>query len=78
MEITRDVFPTDDRSPYLTLTLASRDLAAHNLLTGLESAERERIAEALGVAAAAIIHILGGGERQTAAQRGTANFGCGT
>jgi hypothetical protein len=78
MEITRDVFPTDDRAPYLTLTLASRDLAAHNLLTGLQADERERIAEALSVAAATIVNVLRGAHHRPAAHRGSGSFGCGT
>ena len=78
MEITRDVFPTDDRAPYLTLTLGSRDLAAHNLLTGLHADDRERIAEALAVAASAIITVLQGADRHSSPSRGAANFGCGT
>jgi hypothetical protein len=78
MEITRDVFPTDDRAPYLTLTIASRDLAAHNLLTGLGAEERERIAEALAIAASAIITVLQGAARHSPPPPGAAHFGCGT
>jgi hypothetical protein len=78
MEITRDLFPTDERTPYLTLTLASRDLASHNLLTALPTAERERIAEALSIAGAAVVQVLRTFERQRASARDTQNFGCGT
>jgi hypothetical protein len=78
MEFTRDVFPTDDRAPYLTLTLASRDLTAHNLLTALPAEERERIVEALSVAATTIIEVLRRARRQPATHRGAASFGCGT
>jgi hypothetical protein len=78
MEITRDLFPTDDRSPYLTLTLASRDLASHNLLTSLTAPERERIAEALSSAGAAIVRVLRAREPENGASRGSPSFGCGT
>jgi hypothetical protein len=78
MEITRDLFPTDDRSPYLTLTLTSRDLASHNLLTSLTAPERERIAEALSTAGAAIVRVLRAREPENGASRGSTSFGCGT
>ena len=58
MEITRDLFPTDERVPYLTLSLASRDLASHNLLTSLTPAEREQSGAALSAAGAAIVRVL--------------------
>lgn len=76
MDITRDLFPTDGRSPYLTLTLASRDIESHNLLTRLTGAERERIGQALNAAGTAILDVLrnaGGG-----ASTGQTSFGCGT
>ena len=77
MDITRDLFPTDGRSPYLTLTLASRDIESHNLLTGLSAVERERIGEALNAAGSAILNVLrGAGGAPTPEER--TNFGCGT
>jgi len=78
MDITRDLFPTDGRSPYVTLTLASRDIESHNLLTGLSGAERDRIGEALNAAGRAILDVLrdaGGGASAAGART---NFGCGT
>ena len=78
MEITRDLFPTDERSPYLTLTLASRDLASHNLLTSLPTAERDRIAEALSTAGTAIVRVLREVHRKHPSSSGAGHFGCGT
>jgi hypothetical protein len=78
MEITRDVFPTDDRAPYLTLTLSSRDITAHNLLTGLRADEREKIAEALAAAAATIVDVLRNAGRHRGPHAGSTSFGCGT
>ena len=78
MDITRDLFPTDRRSPYLTLTLASRDIDSHNLLTGLSAAERERIGEALNAAGAAILNVLRDAGGRAPTSEGRTNFGCGT
>jgi len=78
MDITRDLFPTDGRSPYLTLALASRDIESHNLLTRLSSAERERIGEALNAAAAVILDVLRGAGTDLPASEGHGTFGCGT
>lgn len=78
MEITRDLFPTDERSPYLALTLASRDLASHNLLTSLGAAERERIGHALTTAGNAIVRVLRGLPEDAASAKDKTNFGCGT
>jgi len=75
MDITRDLFPTDERSPYFTLTLASRDIESHNALTRLSGAERERIGEALTAAAAAILEVL----RRSGGSSGSyTSYGCGT
>ena len=35
MDITRDVFLSDARTPYFTLTLTSRDLQSHSILSSL-------------------------------------------
>ena len=78
MEITRDLFPTDERSPYLALTLASRDLGSHNLLTSLGPSERERIGQALSAAGDAIVRVLQGISGDAASARDKTSFGCGT
>jgi hypothetical protein len=78
MEITRDLFPTDERSPYLALTLASRDLASHNLLTSLGPVERERIGQALTAAGDAIVRVLRGLSGDAASAKDKTSFGCGT
>lgn len=78
MEITRDLFPTDARNPYLTLTLTSRDVESHNLLTALGPAERDRISEALTAAGATILRVLRGLPAEHASGQDKTNFGCGT
>ena len=78
MEISRDLFSTDERSPYFTLTLASRDIASHNLLTSLTAVERERIGGALNAAAAEIVGVLRARGPDDAGSRGSTYFGCGT
>jgi hypothetical protein len=78
MEISRDLFPTDERSPYFALTLASRDIVSHNVLTSLTAAERERIAGALNAAGAEIVRVLRARAPGDAGSRGSTNVGCGT
>jgi hypothetical protein len=78
MDITRDLFPTDERSPYLTLTLASRDIASHNLLTRLSDHERQRISDALAAAGAVVLDVLRGMGAGSSEAGGHQSFGCGT
>jgi hypothetical protein len=78
MDITRDLFPTDERSPYLTLTLASRDIASHNLLTRLTSAERDRVGEALTAASSTIVEVLRAAHSRDGTTNERGSFGCGT
>lgn len=77
MDITRDVFLTDARAPYFTLTLASRDLQAHSILSSLTPAEHERVAEALTAAASTVVDVLRMAQTRTAPGE-TTSFGCGT
>ena len=78
MDITRDVFITDARTPYFTLTLASRDLEAHSILSGLTSAEHDRVADALTAAASAVVDVLRSALARESNPGETTNFGCGT
>ncbi len=78
MDITRDVFPTDARAPYFTLTFASRDLQAHRLLSSLTPGEHERIADALTTAAAAVVDVLRVAHARDGSHKETTSFGCGT
>ena len=79
MEITRDLFLTDDRTPYLTLAVTSRDILAHNLLTSLTAAERDRLGDALTSASVAVLEVLRAAyARHGAPPRAKTNFGCGT
>jgi hypothetical protein len=78
MDISRDLFPSDARSPYLTLTLASRDIESHNLLTRLSEAERDRIGEALNAAGSTILSVLRAATGEGARSAERTNFGCGT
>ena len=78
MDITRDVFLTDARAPYFTLTLASRDLEAHGILSGLTAAEHERVADALTAAASAVVDVLRIARARDGGHAETTNFGCGT
>jgi hypothetical protein len=78
MEISRDLFLTDDRTPYLTLALSSRDVVAHNLLTSLTAAERERLGHALADASTAVMEVLRPAHARHASARPNTIFGCGT
>jgi hypothetical protein len=78
MEITRDLFLTDARAPYFTVTVASRDLDAHRTLTSLTPAEHVRLAEALTVAATAMADVLRTAYARGRDAAGASNFGCGT
>jgi hypothetical protein len=78
MDITRDVFLTDARAPYFTLTLASRDLEAHSILSGLTAAEHEIVADALTAAAAAVVHVLRIARARGGDHAEATSFGCGT
>lgn len=78
MEISRDLFFTDGRSPYLTLTLASRDIESHNLLTRLTNAQRDRIGEALNAAVSVIREVLRNAAENEASSSARSSFGCGT
>ena len=83
MDITRDVFLTDARAPYFTLTLASRDLQAHSILSSLTPDEHEQVADALTAATSAVVEVLRTarsrerGSRERGSEE-TTNFGCGT
>ena len=78
MEISKDVFLTDNRAPYLSLVLASRDLAAHRLLTGLTDGEREDLHRTLADSAAAVRQMLRTAWTRLEADATTSSFGCGT
>jgi hypothetical protein len=78
MEIVRDVFLTDAREPLITVSVTSRDLAAHRLLSGLSEQERQELSGLLREHAAAVQHLLRGVLERQKAQSGTASFGCGT
>jgi len=78
MQILRDLFPTDARTPYFTLALETRDLHAHSLLSGLGEADRIAIADALAQAVETIAHVLSDAIAETPPAPGTSSFGCGT
>jgi hypothetical protein len=78
MDITRDVFPTDARTPYFTLTLASRDLEAHSILSSLTPDEHEHVADALTAAASAVVEVLKTAQSRERSSGETTSFGCGT
>ena len=78
MDITRDVFLTDVRAPYFTLTLASRDLEAHSVLSALTPAEHECVADALTAAASAVVAVLRTAQARDGDPSETTSFGCGT
>lgn len=58
MQLTRDLFPTDARTPHFTLTLESRDPAGHSLLSGLNDHDRARIGNEMAAAVQAISRVL--------------------
>jgi hypothetical protein len=78
MELTKDLFVSDGRAPHLTLTLGSRDLTAHALLTALSTDERAQVHHALSTAAAVIVGLLGPAWTRHEPAAGTSSFGCGT
>jgi hypothetical protein len=78
MEITRDLFLTDARAPLFAVSVASRDLTAHRVLTSLTAAEREAVAAALASAVTALSAALRGGYARLGEEPGTSSFGCGT
>jgi len=78
MDITRDLFLSDGRAPHFTVTLTSRDLQAHQILTSLTADEYEQIEDALTAAAVAIAEALKGALAARPADTDTRNFGCGT
>jgi hypothetical protein len=78
MDITRDVFLTDARAPYFTLTLGSRDLQAHSILSSLTPAEHDLVADALTAAASAVVDVLRSAEAREGDRGETTNSGCGT
>ena len=78
MDITRDLFLTDARAPYFTLTLASRDLEAHSILSGLTAAEHDTVSDALTAAAAAVVEVLRNAGAREGRHGDTTSFGCGT
>ena len=78
MDITRDVFLSDARTPYFTLTLTSRDLQAHSILSSLTPAEHEQVADALTAAASAVVDVLRAAQSREGGSAETTSFGCGT
>ena len=78
MQLTRDLFPTDARTPYFTLTLESRDVAGHSLLSGLSDDDRARIASEMAAAVTAIARVLRDAAAHETPSRGSSSFGCGT
>ena len=78
VEIGKDIFLTDAREPYLTVTLTSRDLLAHRLLSGLTQEERERLNQLLLDHAGAIRALLTASLANQHPDATTTAFGCGT
>ena len=78
MDITRDVFLTDARTPYFTLTLASRDLHAHSILSSLTPEEHEQVADVLSAAVSAAVDALKTAQSRERSSGETTSFGCGT
>jgi hypothetical protein len=78
MDITRDVFLSDARTPYFTFTLTSRDLQAHSILSSLTPDEHEQVADALTAAASAVVDVLGTAQSREGGSGETTSFGCGT
>ena len=78
MEIAKDIFLTDAREPYLTVTLASRDLLAHRLLSALSQDERDRLNQVMLDQAAAIRTLLQESLANQHPDATTTAFGCGT
>jgi hypothetical protein len=78
MEIVRDVFLTDAREPLVTVSVTSRDLAAHRLLSGLSEEEKQELGGLLRAHAAAVQHLLRSALDRRKPESGTGSFGCGT
>jgi hypothetical protein len=78
MEITRDLFLTDARAPLFAVSVASRDVTAHRVLTSLTAVEREAVAAALSAAVTALSAVLCGAYARLGEEPGTSSFGCGT
>jgi hypothetical protein len=78
MELAKDLFLTDARSPFLSLVLASRDLDAHRLLSGLSDEEDLALHEALAAGAASVRQVLEAALARQAPDATTLSFGCGT
>jgi hypothetical protein len=78
MEISKDLFLTDSRTPYLSLTLGSRDLSAHRLLSGLNASERDELHRTLADSSAALQEILRAALARIEPDKTTDSFGCGT
>ena len=78
MEITRDLFLTDARAPHVSVSVASRDLAAHRLLTSLTPAERDAVAVTLAAAVTGLASVLRDAYTRLGEEPGTSSLGCGT
>ena len=78
MELAKDLFLTDERAPYLSLVLVSRDLDSHRLLSGLSPEESAALHSALAASAATVRSVLGEAWKRLAPDAGTTTFGCGT
>ena len=78
VDIAKDIFLTDAREPYLTVTLTSRDLLAHRLLTALTRDDRDRLNQLMLEQAAAIRMLLQESLATQHPDATTTAFGCGT
>ena len=78
MELAKDLFLTDERAPYLSLVLASRDLDSHRLLSGLTPEELTTLHAALAAGAESVRAILAQALSRRGPESGMASFGCGT
>jgi len=78
MELAKDLFLTDERAPYLSLVLSSRDLDGHRLLSGLTPEELNTLHAALAAAADSVRAVLTKAWSSRGPEAGTASFGCGT
>ena len=78
MEVSKDLFLTDAREPYLSVTVASRDLASHRLLSGLTDEEIDALRDALNAGVTAVRDVLARAWARQAPEPGATNFGYGT
>jgi hypothetical protein len=78
MEIARDVFVTDARQPLVTVAVASRDLDAHRLLSGLSEQDKAELGRLLREHAAAVQALLRKAWAARKPEGDTSSFGCGT